>query len=165
MRYLWKALIMFGFIYRLHIQHPDDKENYLVYLQLSQFYKFTGIFKAGKSYMIRSKTKKDCESMIYEIIRVENNLPEPTEMHRWSQGLGCYTVRQHKEFYIAALTEYIESLTRLDYAFRYITDSDKKLSYLEEKLGQLVPYYEKKLLKSELKVPGKYWWHIYRVTI
>lgn len=152
------VVVMFGFIYRLYIQHPDDEENDLIYLQLSKNYTLTGLFMAGKSYMMRSKTKNESKLMLYEIMLLEKKLPDPT----WRAGLGYYTIRQHKEMYIVALMRYINSLTRIDDAFRYITDSDKKLEYLTDKLRKLNPNYKSDLFKADMQMRKQWDWHIYR---
>lgn len=143
---------MLGFIFRCYIQHPNDEENRLIYLQLSQRYEDAGIFKAGQSYMIRSKTKNECISMIYEIMRFDKiSVPKFNDVGPWCPSSGYYTVRQQKEMYIVALLRYLSSLTQVDETFRYITDADKKLSYLDDKLRQLKPRYEEKLFKCALK--------------
>jgi len=130
---------MFGFIHRLYISHPDDEKNPLVYLQLCVPYKETGVFKSGKSYMIRSKTKPGCASKYYELKRLENAVPDLKNPNPYSVAYGSYTIGMHKQIYSDALTWYVQSITGLDDAFYYITDVDKKISYLEDKLRQLKP--------------------------
>ena len=135
---------MFGFIHRLYIEHSDDQNNPLIYLQLSRFYDWTGIFMAGQSYMLRSKTRNECMKMMCELTLLEKKLPDLAKPEPWHVQLGCYTIRSHKEMYITALGRYIYSLTqRMDEASHYITDLDKQLSYYTDKLSQLNPHYEK----------------------
>jgi len=151
---------MLGFIYRLYIQHPDDEQNPLIYLQLSYDYKRTGLFMAGQSYMMRGQTKNQCVSMMNEIWRMGKKLPEPnTEC--WWPGPGYYTVRQQKEMYIISLIRYISTLTKIDSTFRYVTDTDKKLLYLTDKLKQLNQYYESDLFSAEMQMREQWDWHIY----
>ncbi|MBN1664015.1 MAG: hypothetical protein JW943_10485 [Deltaproteobacteria bacterium] len=161
---------MFGFIFRCYIQHPDDEENHLIYLQLSYRYEETGIFEAGKSYMIRSKTKNEFFSMMYEIMHFKKiSIPKSHEVGPWCPTPGYYTIRQQREMYIIALHRYVSSLTQIDETFRYITDADKKLSYLDNKLSKLKPYYEKRLFRATYKHgpffitsdEGKYSWLVY----
>ncbi len=139
---------MFGFIHRLFIEHSDDKENPLVYLQLCMPYDQTGIYKAGKSYMIRSKTKNGCLSKIQELRRLENIIIDPNNPKPYSISYGSYTVKEHKKWYADALSRYVQSLTELDESFYYITDADKKILYLTVKLSQLRPDY-KSLLSTQ----------------
>ncbi len=133
---------MFGFIHRLLIQHSDDKQNPLVYLQLCMPYDQTGIYKAGKSYMIRSRTKNGCFSKIQEITRLENIIIDPNDPNPYSISYGSYTVNEHKKWYADALGRYVQSLTELDESFYYITDLDKKILYLTVKLSHLQPDYK-----------------------
>jgi hypothetical protein len=140
---------MFGIIHRLFVEHSDDKENPLVYLQLCLPYHETGIYKAGKSYMIRSKTKNGCLSKIQELSRLENIIIDPNNPKPYSVAYGSYTINMHKKIYAEALGWYVQSITKLDDAFYYITDSDKKISYLKDKLNQLRPDY-RSLLSVQL---------------
>lgn len=130
---------MFGFIHRLYIEHLDDDKNPLIYLQLCVPYRETGVFKAGKSYMIRSKTKTSCLSKFQELRRLENIIPNPNDPNPFTIAYGSYTIKEHKKWYSDALSKYVHTLTKLDDAFYYITDLDKKISYLEDKLHQLRP--------------------------
>ena len=130
---------MFGIIHRLFIEHPDDKENPLVYLQLCMPYHETGIYKAGKSYMVRSKTKNGCLSKSQELSRLENIIIDYNNPKPYSVAYGSYTINMHKKIYAEALGGYVQSITKLDDAFYYITDSDRKISYLKDKLSQLRP--------------------------
>lgn len=133
---------MFGFIHRLFIEHSDDKENPLVYLQLCMPYHETGIFKAGKSYMIRSRTKTGCLSQIQDLSRLEKITIDLNNPKPYSVSYGSYTISMHKKIYSEALGWYVQSITKLDNAFYYITDSDKRISYLIDKLSQLRPDYK-----------------------
>ncbi|OQC48170.1 MAG: hypothetical protein BWX60_00120 [Candidatus Marinimicrobia bacterium ADurb.Bin030] len=166
---------MFGFIYRLWIQHPNDKENHLISLQLSEDYESTGIFKAGQSYMIRSKTKKEIPLMLKEILafEIEKNY-DRNEFVSWCVGPDCYTVKEHKSVYMYCLIYYIRMLMGiklgpyqlpdyLDDAFSYITELDNKVAYLESKLYKLIPNYKEKIflkkwqpLPSWVEGPEKY---------
>lgn len=133
---------MFGFIHRLFIEHSDDKEDPLVYLQLCVPFDQTGIYKAGKSYMIRSRTKNGCFSKIQEIRRSENIIIDLNNPKPYSISYGSYTIKEHKKWYADALSRYVQSLTEMDQSFHYITDVDKKISYLTVKLSQLHPNYK-----------------------
>jgi hypothetical protein len=154
---------MFGFTYRLWIEHPNDKENHLVSLQLAEDYKRNGIFKAGQSYLVRSKTKKEITFMLREILafEIENNY-DRDEFASRCIGPQCYTTKEHKGSYMYGLIKYIHSLTGFerklyqlpdyfDDAFSYITDLDNKVAYLENKLYQLIPDYKEILFRTKLQ--------------
>ena len=130
---------MFGFVHRLHVEHIDDNENPLIYLKLCFPYAKTGIFKAGKSYMIRSKTESVCYSKFNELRCLENLIPDLSDPKPFNITYGSYLMEGHKEIYSLALSHYISTLTKLDRAFYYITDIDKQIIYLEDRLCQLKP--------------------------
>ena len=141
---------MFGFIHRLYIEHLDDDKNPLIYLQLCVLYRQTGVYKAGKSYMIRSKTKTGCLSKFQELRCLENIIPNPNDPTPFTISYGSYTIKQHKQWQSDALSRYVHTLTKLDDAFYYITDLDKRISYLEDKLLQLRPDLSSILLSTEV---------------
>jgi hypothetical protein len=141
---------MLGFIHRLYIEHDDDKEDPLVDLQLHCLCAQTGVFKAGKSYVIRGNTKSGCWSQFEELVRLERNLHDPKS---FKIAYGSYTRKQHTEWYSYALGAYINKLTKLDDAYYLITDLDKKIGYLEGKLRQLRPDW-KSILSCLTLMPG-----------
>lgn len=125
---------MLGFIHRYYVEHNDDKEDPLVCLQLHCLYDQIGVFKSGKSYVIRSNTKSGGWSQFEKVINLEKNLHDPPS---YKITHGVYTRKQHKEYYTDALGAYINTLTKLDDAYYFITDADKRMTYLEDRLRQL----------------------------
>jgi hypothetical protein len=141
---------MFGFVRRIWIEHADDAENRLVRLQLHCHCSEIGVFKSGKSYMIRNNTNSGCMSQIDVLGRLDRNLHELKQYH---SGYGCYTRKEFREEYTHALMAYIVTLAKLDDACYLITDLDKKIYYFEDKLRQLRPDW-KSILSCLALMPG-----------
>ena len=130
---------MLGFIHRLYIEHLNDDENPLIYLKLCFPYRDTGIFKAGNSYVIRTRTKSRCFSEFEKLRRLKKIIPNPTDPNPFRIDYGTYMIREYKKMYSEALFRYVCSLTELGDAFRYIENVNKEISYLEYKIRELRP--------------------------
>lgn len=133
---------MLGFIHRLYVEHEEDKYDDLIYLRLCYPYNNTGVFKAGKSYMIRSKTKLGCNDYFFKLRQLENIIPDTDNPKPFSIAYGNYAFFEHKEWYCDALDRYIHSKIERDEAFVYITKLKNKIQYLEKKFRELHPDFE-----------------------
>lgn len=136
---------MFGFIHRLCIIHPDDEKNDLTWLQLCFHYGEPGVFKAGKSYMIRDGTKRGCMSKLQQLCHSEKIIPDLNNPAPYSITYGNYTKGDLRKDFCRHLSIYVSSLTKLDDACYYITDVNKEIEYFTLKLSQLRPDYKSSL--------------------
>jgi hypothetical protein len=143
-REVWRE-VMFGFIHRLCVIHSEDEKNDLTWLQLCFHYSELGVFKAGKSYMIRDATKRGCISKLQQLCLSEKIIPNINNPAPYSITYGHYTKGLLKKDFCRHLSIYVSSLAKPDDARYYITDVDKEIEYLTLKLSQLRPDYKSSL--------------------
>jgi len=128
--------------HRLYVSHDDDDTDPLVHLKLCASFGDLGVFKAGKSYMIKSRTKRGCFDLLDRLRERERIIPDPDNPEPYSIALGSYAFWDYKEFYCDALGWYVHSLMKKEDAFEHVTRVKEKIKYLEKKLKQLKPHIE-----------------------
>ncbi len=137
--YCWRSGDKADIIKRLYVWHPDDKFNPLIKLKLCVPYDSVGVFKAGKSYVLRFKTKFGSRMLLDSLRDTENIIPDPTNPAPYSTDYGSHTISEHKKSYSDALGRYVNYLAKLGDDYLHIKNMDERIEYLTARLSELRP--------------------------
>jgi hypothetical protein len=133
---------MLGFLFWLRLIHEDD-DNYLTFLKLSYPYSKTGVYRSGKSIIIKSHTKWGCYKYLDRLVESECIIHDgkPKDFPVYGEPILILknTYVYYLELYISSELGYNSDVLN---TLKYITRTSKKIAYLEAEVKKLFPDYK-----------------------
>jgi hypothetical protein len=121
------------------------------HLRLCFLYNLAGVFKAGNSYMIKTRTPWMMKSFLAQLIKSEGLDPNNPNLIFYR---GYYSIWEYRKFYCDALARYVKTQVELPEAYSFIKGVKNKVAYLESTFCKLEGHYSDHLL-PEILMPEK----------